>query len=188
MLVELILFCAVTGLLVLPAVLSSGHRDFIHIASFVSGTAMPSGAFVSVVRLLVTISRFERIVTDGIPVDNIPTIRFVLIFFVCLRPLLFGIGTKLLVIGATRFCREEDTSPRAQESGASPFDLLSPREREVADLAAKGCPNAQIAEELFISVETVKRHMATIFKKLGISSRLELRKLESLPGCSEENS
>lgn len=187
MLVELILFCAVTGLLVLPAVLSSGHRDFIHIASFVSGTAMPSGAFVSVVRLLVTISRFERIVTDGIPVDNIPTLRFVLIFFVCLRPLLFGIGTKLLVIGATRFCREEDMPP-APESGASPFDLLSPREREVAALAAKGCPNAQIAEELFISIETVKRHMATIFKKLGISSRLELRKLESLPGCSEENS
>ena len=187
MLVELILFCAVTGLLTLPAVLSTGHRDFPHVATFVSGAAMPSGAFVTVVRLLVTISSFERIVTDGIPVDDIPTLRFVLIFFVSCRPLLMGIGTRLLVSGATRFCKDGDI-PQPPETEAGPFDLLSPREREVADLAAKGCPNAQIAEELFISVETVKRHMATIFKKLGISSRLELRKLESLPGCSEENS
>ncbi len=181
MLVELILFCAVTGLMALPAALSTGHRDFPHVASFVSGAAMPSGVFVSVVRLLVTISRFERIITDGLPVDDIPTVRFVLLFFVSLRPLLMGIGMRLLVSGATRFCTGGDT-PRPQESGGCPFDLLSPREREVADLAAKGCSNAQIAEELFISIETVKRHMATIFKKLGISSRLELRKLESLPG------
>ena len=54
------------------------------------------------------------------------------------------------------------------------FAVLSPREKEVAHLAARGYSNAQIAEELFISVETVKRHMATIFEKLGIESRREL--------------
>ncbi len=54
------------------------------------------------------------------------------------------------------------------------FSKLSHRETEVARLASKGYTNVQIAEELFISVETVKRHMATVFEKLEITSRREL--------------
>ncbi len=46
-----------------------------------------------------------------------------------------------------------------------------PRKRGI--FFARGYTNAQIAEELFISVETLKRHMATIFEKLGIESRLD---------------
>ena len=55
------------------------------------------------------------------------------------------------------------------------YKNLSPREREVARLASQGYSNSQIADELFISVETVKRHMSTIFEKLRISSRQELK-------------
>ena len=54
------------------------------------------------------------------------------------------------------------------------FSLLSRREKEVANLAAQKYTNAQIAEELFISQETVKRHLSTIFEKLDISSRKDL--------------
>ena len=54
------------------------------------------------------------------------------------------------------------------------YSPLSRREIEVARLAAKGYTNAQIADELFISTETVKSHMNSIFEKLNISSRKEL--------------
>lgn len=54
---------------------------------------------------------------------------------------------------------------------------LSRREKEVAKMAAEGFTNIQIAEELYISVETVKRHLATIYSKTGISSRKQLSKI-----------
>lgn len=51
---------------------------------------------------------------------------------------------------------------------------LSEREREVIELVKKGMSNPQIAEELSISVYTVKRHMNNIFKKCSVKSRFEL--------------
>ncbi len=51
---------------------------------------------------------------------------------------------------------------------------LSPREREVALLAAAGYSNRQIAVALFISLATVKDHMHSILSKTALRSRSQL--------------
>lgn len=48
---------------------------------------------------------------------------------------------------------------------------LSPREREIARMVAKGYPNKVIARVLEISSWTVSTHLRRIFAKLGVSSR-----------------
>lgn len=50
---------------------------------------------------------------------------------------------------------------------------LTPREREVLDLLARGLDNAALAESLFISPKTVRNHVSRIFAKLGVSHRGE---------------
>lgn len=53
-------------------------------------------------------------------------------------------------------------------------DSLTPSERRVANLAAAGLSNAQIAARLFITVKTTEHHLAATYRKLGISSRNDL--------------
>lgn len=53
-------------------------------------------------------------------------------------------------------------------------DGLTPREREVATLAARGLSDQQIAEELFISVRTVQTHLHVAYAKLDVAGRREL--------------
>jgi len=50
-------------------------------------------------------------------------------------------------------------------------DPLSPREREVALVVARGLANKEIARELGLSEGTVKQHVHNIFLKLGMRSR-----------------
>ena len=51
---------------------------------------------------------------------------------------------------------------------------LTVRELDVLKLAYQGKNNAEIAEERFISINTVKKHMKNIYEKIGTSSRMEL--------------
>ena len=52
--------------------------------------------------------------------------------------------------------------------------VLSPREREVALLVARGLTNKEVARELGLCDGTVKIHLHNIFQKLGAKSRYNL--------------
>ena len=51
---------------------------------------------------------------------------------------------------------------------------LTPSERRVADLAASGMTNRQIAQSLFVTVKTVEAHLSAVYDKLDIDSRRQL--------------
>jgi DNA-binding NarL/FixJ family response regulator len=61
-----------------------------------------------------------------------------------------------------------------QEERATNLQRLSERERQIAYLVARGMKNRDIATELAISENTVKRHLQSIFSKTGAKDRLEL--------------
>jgi LuxR family transcriptional regulator, maltose regulon positive regulatory protein len=54
-----------------------------------------------------------------------------------------------------------------------PVEPLSEREIEVLRLLAAGKPNREIAEELFVALDTVKKHISHILAKLGATNRTE---------------
>jgi DNA-binding CsgD family transcriptional regulator len=58
--------------------------------------------------------------------------------------------------------------------GPEPFARLTDREREVAQLAAAGATNPEIATALFLSRKTVERHVSNVLAKLGVRNRAEL--------------
>jgi DNA-binding NarL/FixJ family response regulator len=60
--------------------------------------------------------------------------------------------------------------PAAPSSTTSP-DGLSVRELEVLRLLATGLTDAQIAEQLVLSLHTIHAHLRTIYSKLGVTSR-----------------
>jgi DNA-binding NarL/FixJ family response regulator len=50
---------------------------------------------------------------------------------------------------------------------------LTARELEVLEMVARGLPNRAVAEELFLSDQTVKRHLRKVYRKLGVANRTE---------------
>lgn len=58
-------------------------------------------------------------------------------------------------------------------SNKSQYNKLSPREKELLDSLAKGYRYKEIADRMFISVETVRTHIRNIYEKLQVQSRTE---------------
>lgn len=54
-----------------------------------------------------------------------------------------------------------------------PHESLTPREREILELIAQGRTNQEIANQLFITVKTVKTHITQILAKLGVDDRTQ---------------
>jgi DNA-binding CsgD family transcriptional regulator len=83
-------------------------------------------------------------------------------------------------MGATQLAqaaREEliATGARPRRAAFTGVEALTPAERRVAQLAAGGMTNAQIAQDLFVSPKTVQTHLAHAFRKLDVTSRRQLR-------------
>ena len=76
----------------------------------------------------------------------------------------------------------------ASEPPPGPPDDLSEREVEVLRLIALGHTNAEIGEQLFLSVRTVETHRAHIQQKLGLSTRAELVRYALAHGLIEQGS
>lgn len=66
------------------------------------------------------------------------------------------------------------TGIRVRREALSGVAALTASERRIAERAAAGASNRQIAQALFVTVKTVEMHLSNAYRKLGISSRHEL--------------
>lgn len=65
-------------------------------------------------------------------------------------------------------------SPDRSAPALARMSLLTEREHEVALAVGRGLSNAEIAQELFLSVPTVKAHIGRLFSKLGVENRVQI--------------
>jgi predicted ATPase/DNA-binding NarL/FixJ family response regulator len=71
---------------------------------------------------------------------------------------------------AVEYALEQSPEPEEAVSASYPAGL-SPREADVLKLVARGMTNAQVARDLFISPNTLNRHLNSVYRKIGASSR-----------------
>jgi len=84
-------------------------------------------------------------------------------------------GEALLAPAVTRSVIEEfaKQSPAPPAAPPTAVEELTPREREVLDLLARGLSNSEICEQLVISDATAKTHVARILQKLDLRDRVQ---------------
>ena len=75
-----------------------------------------------------------------------------------------------------RRCQWQKEAAPKQEAGLNKnvnIDALTPKEKEVLALVAKGASNQEIADQLYVRDVTVKTHLNSIFKKLKVTNRTQ---------------
>jgi DNA-binding NarL/FixJ family response regulator len=82
-------------------------------------------------------------------------------------------GDALLDPSITRVLIKEFARKPARADLARRLEELTPREREVLELLARGLSNAEIAAKFVVSEGTVKTHVASILRKLAIRDRVQ---------------
>ncbi|MFI5779272.1 response regulator [Nocardia sp. NPDC051570] len=82
-------------------------------------------------------------------------------------------GQALLAPTVTRRLIADVMRRRAQPKPAPALGALTPREREVLELIARGMSNTEIAETLFVAEQTVKTHVSKVFSKLNLRDRAQ---------------
>ena len=84
-------------------------------------------------------------------------------------------GNALLGPTVTRRLLERfaDERPPSESAAAESVATLTEREREILYLLASGLSNAELAERLFVSETTVKTHVSSVLRKLGVRDRVQ---------------
>lgn len=91
------------------------------------------------------------------------------------------LGAKALVEGAR--LELTATGARPRRLVVTGLESLTPREYRVAEMAAEGMSNKDIAQSLFVTVKTVEVHLSSVYRKLGIASRTQLAAAIPAPGA-----
>jgi DNA-binding NarL/FixJ family response regulator len=82
-------------------------------------------------------------------------------------------GSALLGPGVTRRLLERFADEDASGDAAAAVARLTEREREILRLLASGLSNAELAEQLVLSETTVKTHVSSVLRKLGVRDRVQ---------------
>lgn len=116
-------------------------------------------------------------------ITNNQTVGFILSFAYVLPPLLY------LDRFFKGFYREHPAVPAAGENMAQMFVRynISDREQEIIRLISRGRTNLEIADMLYVSLQTVKQHIYNIYRKLHVKNRVQLANFIRNVGDSESN-
>ncbi len=97
------------------------------------------------------------------------------------------LDTVLAAFPQENMAHERHPERAGQPTTAQPLlDPLSKRELEVLRLIGRGASNPEIAQELVLAVDTVKRHVYNIFSKLGVNNRIQALALARALGLLPE--